>query len=136
MKVFLSTVEAWCRELVLKNPACLPSSLVQMHLKVLDNISGSRRVVDMAKELAGTLVDMPYDQRSALDESLVQKFGFGLDFFMDKRLVKLRAVLSRGKIATESEFRLLDEFVSDVESPEAVRVVAEDILAAYYLDKS
>ena len=84
-------------------------------------------MVEMCEDLAA-------DQVAALDARLAGDGLPTLSEMRDRRYRSLLTVLSRGRIESDDEFRLVNSFVSDVDSPhlsEPTRAKASRLLGAY-----
>jgi hypothetical protein len=91
----------------------------------------ARDLVEMREDLAG-------EQLAGLDARLARAGVPTLSLMRDRRYRSLLAALSRGRIESDDEFRLVNGFVSDVEpdhlSPEA-RAKANALLGVYESDR-
>jgi hypothetical protein len=67
-------------------------------------LSGLRQAVDDELEMAA---DLDGERFRRLDSELREKCGVSLDSLMSKRLAKISAIVSRGKITTDTQFRML-----------------------------
>ena len=84
-------------------------------------------MVEMCEALAA-------NQVAALDDRLARDGLPTLSQMRDRRYRSLLTVLSRGRIESDDEFRLVNGFVSDVDSPHlsgAARAKANALLGAY-----
>lgn len=128
----LRILEEWCQDAItiLSSTDSIPR-IVELRRKAVTHFSGSRKLYEIADDIAESLNDLPQEARDEAQNELVARYGFGFDFFVDKRLKKIQAILKRGRIGNESEFRALSEFVSDMSVDEALVADAEKILEAY-----
>lgn len=87
----------------------------------------SRDMVEMCEDLAA-------DRVSALDARLANEGLPTLTQMRDRRYRNLLAILTRGHIKSDDEFRLVNGFVADMESPRLSddnRTKANALLVAY-----
>ena len=124
------------RGFILEIMSLLPHSEETLHpVRATRSLSGlrqaSRDMVEMCQDLAD-------DQVAALDARLASKGLPTLTHMRDRRYRSMLAILSRGRIKSDEEFRLLNSFVSDVDSPhlsEANRTRAETLLGEYEFNR-
>ena len=67
-------------------------------------LSGLREAINDDLEMAA---DLDGERFRRLDSELRDKCGVSLDSLMSKRLTKISVIVSRGKITTDAQFRLL-----------------------------
>jgi hypothetical protein len=67
-------------------------------------LSGLREAINDDLEMAA---DLDGERFRRLDSELRDKCGISLDSLMSKRLQKISTIVSRGKITTDTQFRLL-----------------------------
>ena len=67
-------------------------------------LSGLREGINDDLEMAADLDGARFRR---LDSELLEKCGVSLDSLMSKRLAKISAIVSRGKITTDAQFRML-----------------------------
>ena len=87
----------------------------------------ARNMVEMCEDLAA-------EQAAALDARLARDGLPTLSQMRNRRYRRLLTVLSRGRIESDDEFRLVNGFVSDVDSPylsDPARAKANALLGAY-----
>jgi hypothetical protein len=93
-----------------------------------------RGLREAAHDMVEMCEDLAADQVSALDARLARDGLPTLSEMRDRRYRSLLTVLSRGRIESDDEFRLVNSCVSDVESTHlsgSTRAKASELLGAY-----
>ncbi|HGM6770454.1 hypothetical protein U4I66_08725 [Stenotrophomonas maltophilia] len=128
----LEVLEKWCQDgiTMLSAPGDVPH-VVELRRKTVAHFSRSPKLYELAKDIAEGLNDLPEDSRRAAKDYLISAYGFSFEFFMDRKLAKVREILKRGKIRSAAEFRALSDFAADVEVEEGLARDAELLLASY-----
>jgi hypothetical protein len=97
-----------------------------------------RGLREAARDMVEMCVDLEGEQLAALDARLARAGLPTLSLMRDRRYRSLLTVLSRGRIESDDEFRVVSGFASDVEpghlSPDA-RAKANALLGAYESDR-
>jgi len=110
----------------------MPSS--EESLEPIRATTSLRGLREAARDMVEMCEDLAADQVAALDARLERDGLPTLSRMRDRRYWSLLAVLSRGRIRSDDEFRLLNSFVSDVDSPHLrgpARAKASAMLGAY-----
>ncbi|MCO7397443.1 hypothetical protein NJH49_10655 [Stenotrophomonas maltophilia] len=128
----LEVLEKWCQDgiTMLSSPEDIPH-LVELRRKLVTHFSRSPKLYELASDISEDLSDLPEDARRIAREYLISTYGFSFEFFMDRKLAKVREILKRGKIRSAAEFRALSDFAADVEVEEGLARDAELLLASY-----
>lgn len=93
-----------------------------------------RGLREAARDMVEMCEDLAANQVAALDARLARDGLPTLSEMRDRRYRNLLTVLSRGRIESDDEFRLVNSFVSDVDSPHLsgpARAKANALLGAY-----
>jgi len=93
-----------------------------------------RGLREAARDMVEMCEDLAADQATALDARLSREGLPTLSQMRDRRYRSLLTVLSRGRIESDDEFRLVNSFVFDVDSPHlsgAARAKANALLGEY-----
>lgn len=85
----------------------------------------------MAADIAEDLNDLARDSQRAVREHLLANYGVRFEFFIDKKLAKVRKVFARGRIVGEKDFRLLPDFSADTSNDEFLTSAADSLLEEY-----
>jgi len=93
-----------------------------------------RGLREAARDMVEMCQDLASDQVAALDARLARDAFPTLSQMRDRRYRSLLTVLSRGRIESADEFRLVSSFVSDADSPHLsspTRARIDALLRAY-----
>ncbi|MBH1620911.1 hypothetical protein I5U23_23570, partial [Stenotrophomonas maltophilia] len=112
----LEKLEKWCQDgiTMLSSPNDIPR-LVELRRKTVTHFARSRKLYEVAADIADGLNDLPEDARKIAREYLLSTYGFSFEFFMDRGSAKVRAILKRGRVRNKAEFRALSDFLTDNE---------------------
>ena len=100
-------------------------------VRTTTSLSGLR---EAARDAIGFCEEMKFDEVRALDLILARRGLPTLSEMRDRRYQELLRILSRGRIVSADEARLVNSLVSDVDSTvvsRQSRVAAEQLLAHY-----
>ena len=109
-------------------------SASQSALEPLRTTRSLRGLREAARDMVEMCEDLRIDQVEALDERLAWEGLPTLSLMRDSRHRSFLNVLSRGRIESDEEFRLINSYVSDVDSPhlsEEARAKANALLSEY-----
>ena len=93
-----------------------------------------RGLREAARDMVEMCQDLTADQVAAFDLRLVDDGLPTLTQMRDRRYRSLLAILSRGRIRSDDEYRLVNSFVSDIDAPHLspdARSKANVLLASY-----
>jgi hypothetical protein len=107
------TIGNWCVDAHSVTAAELPERIAEMVLETIARHTGKPAIVEIAKDLAEGLNDLPERQRSAANEALRAKYGFGFDYFIKGERLRLVKIIARGKVRNEKEHRAILDALSD-----------------------
>ena len=112
----------------------LQAAFSEEALQPIRSTRSLRGLRDAARDMVEMCEDLSSDRVAALDARLAREGLPTLSLMRNRRYQSLLAVLSRGQIRSDDEFRLVTGFASDLEaahlSSEA-RAKANALLAAY-----
>jgi hypothetical protein len=103
----------WCIDAHGITASELPDSIAKLRLTTIATHAGKASIVQIAKDLAEGLSDLPTPQRLAAQEALRSKHGFGFDYFIQREQLRLVKIVARGKIRNETEHRAVLDALSD-----------------------
>jgi hypothetical protein len=95
----------------------LQISTSEWALEPLRTTTSVRGLCEAARDMVEMCEDLPADQVAALDARLVREGLPTLSLMRDARYRDFLRVLSRGRIESAEEFRLVNSYISDVDSP-------------------
>ena len=107
-------------------------------LEPIRTTSSLRGLREVARDMVEMCEGLSPDQVAALDARLAKNGLPTLSLMRDRRVRSLLAVLSRGRIQSDEEFRLVHGVASDVDSPHlsaVLRAKANALLGAYESDR-
>ncbi len=131
-KIDLRMLEDWCQDArTILGATGVPENIIRMQRATIARNSGQTSLFGIAEDCAVGLGDLPCGARQKARIWLLEKHGLDFNFFLEKKLAKIKAVLKRGKIRNETEFRDMSEFVTDTSQPEAILGAVESLLADY-----
>ena len=108
-----ATIGNWCLHAHGILASDLSAKLAQMRLEIISRHAGKPTIVDVAKDLAEGLSELPEQRRSAAQVELRAQHGFGYDYFNDLKLLRLAKILARGKVRGEREHMAVIDALSD-----------------------
>jgi hypothetical protein len=128
----LKILEAWCHDAItILGATGVPEQIIKMQHDTIARHSGKPTLYVIADDCALRIGDLPNATREVVRNALLNKHGLDFKFFLDKKLKKIKAVLKRGKIKNEDEFRDLSEFATDTTQSGALLDSIEFLLAGY-----
>ncbi len=101
------TIGHWCIDAHSITAPELPERIAALRLELIVQHAGRPAIVEIAKDLAEGLNDLPADERSAAQEFLLSKHGFGFDYFIKSDLLRLAKIIARGKVRNEKKHRAI-----------------------------
>jgi len=128
----LTELERWCQDAItiLTDPDDIPR-LIELRRETVRQVAQSPKLYEVAADIADDLNDLAPDAQRVVREYLLANYGFSFEFFVDRKLAKLRKVLARGRVVGEKEFRLLSDFAADTSNDEALTSAADSLLEEY-----
>lgn len=128
----LENLEKWCQDgiTMLSSPDDIPR-LVELRRMTVAHFARSRKLYEVAADIADGLNDLPGDARKIAREYLLSTYGFSFEFFVDKGAAKVRSILKRGRVRNAVEFRELSDFSADTTNAAGLVLDAEKLLADY-----
>jgi hypothetical protein len=135
-KLDLKILEAWCYDAVsLLGSTGVKQTIIDMQLATITRHSGKVSLYLIADDCALRISDQPAPVRDYMRKALLEKHGLDVNFFLDKKLKKIKAVIKRGKIKNEMEYRDLSDFATENTQSETLLNSVEELLALYDTDK-
>ena len=125
------TIGDWCVDAHSVTAAELPERIAEMVLDTIARHTGKATIIEVAKVLAEGLNDLPERQRSAANEVLRAKYGFGFDYFIKGELLRLAKIVARGKVRNEKEHRAVLDALSDTTLDPQLASQLQHLLAAH-----
>lgn len=126
------SLEQWCLDVIASFAEDgMPESVCNLQREAVRRFSGTQKLVEIAFELSDIMDDLSGEQRRQAQSKLYNSYGFGFEEFLVARRNKLSAVLKRGKIRNENEYRLALKFASDVDNDGRVATEVEALIASY-----
>ena len=107
-------------------------------LEPLRSTRSVRGLRDAARDMVEMCQDLGPDQVAALDTRLARVGLPTLTLMRDRRYRELLEVLSRGRIRSDEEFRLVNGFVSELDTPDlslSARHAAEALMRAFEFER-
>ncbi|WP_353086921.1 hypothetical protein [Stenotrophomonas sp.] len=125
-------LEQWCLDVI----ACfaeggMPESVCNLFRKAVLRFSGTKKLVDIAFELADLMDGLSGEERRQAQSMLYNSHGFGFEEFLAARKGKRLGVIKCGKLRNESEYRLALNFTSDVDNDLGVAAEVAALIATY-----
>ncbi len=132
MTMTLGNLAHWCQDAItiLTAPDDIPH-LVELRRETVRQFADSPKLYEVAADIAEDLNDLAPVSQRAVREYLLANYGFSFDFFVDRKLAKVRSVLARGKIAGQDQFRFLSDFAADTSNDEALASAADSLLEEF-----
>jgi hypothetical protein len=128
----LKMLEAWCNDAVtLLGSTGVKQVIIDMQLATITRHSGKPALYAIAEDCAEGIGDQPAPVHDYMRKALLDKHGLDVNFFLDKKLKKIKAVIKRGKIKSETEYRDLSDFATDNTQSETLLNSVEELLAIY-----
>lgn len=128
----LTELERWCQDAItiLIDHGDIPR-LVELRRETVRQLAESPELYGVASDIADDLNDLAPEAQRAVREYLLVNHGFSFEFFVDRKLAKVRKVFSRGRVVGEEEFRLLSDFAADTSNEEALTSAADCLLEKF-----
>lgn len=132
MTMTLGNLERWFQDAItiLAAPDDIPH-LIELRRETVRQFADSPKLYEVAADIAEVLNDLAPVSQRAVREYLLANYGFSFEFFVDRKLAKVRKVLARGKIVGKEELRLLSDFTADTSNDEALASVADSLLEEF-----
>lgn len=112
--VNLEMIESWCQDaLTLLPTPDLPESIAELRRATIRRHSGTNLLYRIAEDLAEGLSDLPLKEREMADRALKNKYGFSHEIFTDKKVKWVSAIMKKGKISNDDEFREVSNLASN-----------------------
>lgn len=128
----LEKLEAWCQDAITLLPTPeLPPSFTEQRRETVRRHSRTKALYQIVEDLAEGISELPLREREHANQTLKEKYGFGHEIFTEKKLKRLRAIIRKGKISTDDEFRDLSALASDGEIGEELKLLIEKLLFDY-----
>jgi hypothetical protein len=126
-----TSIGNWCIDAHGITASELPDSIAKLRLTTIVRHAGKAPIIQIAKDLAEGLNDLPASQRLAAQETLRSKHGFGFDYFIQKEQLRLAKIAARGKIRNEAEHRAILDALSDTTLDSSLALQLERLLASH-----
>jgi len=126
-----TSIGNWCIDAHGITAPELPDSIAKLQLTAIVRHAGKASIIQIAKDLAEGLNDLPTSQRLAAQETLRSKHGFGFDYFIQREQVRLAKILARGKIRDEAEYRAVLDALSDTTLDSSLALQLERLLTSH-----
>jgi hypothetical protein len=99
----------------------------------------ARKIDSVYSDLLDWCRGLPASDRHSVSELLQSTIGVPLDFFDSKRLERIAAILRRGHLRSDDEWRFIEERIqelSEAPAPDEEVKRLDELLAAYEAKKS
>jgi hypothetical protein len=126
-----TSIGNWCVDAHAVTAADLSERIAQLQLATIIKHIGKPAIVQIARDLAVGLNDLPASQRSAAQEALRSKHGFGFDYFIKNGQLRLAKIVARGKVRTENEHRAILDALSDTSLDVSLGAQLQELLVSY-----
>lgn len=127
---------SWCQDAIsILASTGVPDKIVGMQRTAVVKLAGSPALYSIADSLAEGLSHLPDEERVDASKVLIERHGFDFNLFVDRNMRKVCAVLRRGSIKNDSEFRVLADFSSDTIHDRMIVDLADGLLASYQTSK-
>jgi len=119
----------WCIDAHGITASELPEHISQLILATIAKHTGKPAIVQIAQDLSEGLNDLPTSRRSAAQDFLYSKHGFGFDYFIKRDQLRLAKIIARGKLRSEKEHRFVLDALSDTTLDHSLALQLEELLA-------
>jgi len=128
---------AWCHQVIDDSRGDVPDSVLLLLGEAVDSAHDMRSLMRLAEDLAKSCEGLTQFEFDRLDKKLRGQYGYGLRFFLNKTMKKIKTIISRGNIANDAEFRSVEQFIADNGNyfGEAVVESMNKMLVAYQAGK-
>lgn len=125
-------IAEWCRTAVaLLRAAGLSSNSAEGTIEAVERHSDSRGIYEIAEDLAEGISHLPPKIRHIAQDALIKEHGFGYDYFIDAKMKQVRAVVARGRIRNEREYRVFLDIAGDITFNASLRDDLRRVIAEY-----
>ena len=126
-----TAIGAWCIDAHNVTAADLPENVARLRLATITAYIGKPSIIGIAKDLSEGLDFLPDRDRSAAQDFLRSKHGFGFDYFIASGQLKLAKIIARGIVRNENEHRMIVDALSDTTIDSTMAAQLERVLATH-----
>ena len=126
-----TSIGNWCIDAHGITASELPERIAHLRLETIAKYIGKPAIVEIALDLAEGLNDLPTSRRSAAQEFLTSRHGFGFDYFIKRDQLRLAKIIARGKVRNEKEHRALLDALSDTTLDRSLAAHLEALLSSH-----
>lgn len=106
-------ISAWCEDAHRFLADDLSPQIAAMVAATIRLNSGKAAIVEVASDLAEGLSGLPQSLRELANEQLIERHGFGFEYFTRRGQKSLLRIVGRGVLRTEKEHRAALDALSD-----------------------
>jgi hypothetical protein len=126
-----TSIGNWCIDAHSITASELSERIAQVRLETIAKYAGKPPIVEIAKDLAEGLNDLTGSKRSAAQEFLTSRHGFGFDYFIKRDQLRLAKIIARGKVRNEKEHRAILDALSDTTLDRLLAAQLEALLVSH-----
>jgi hypothetical protein len=126
-----TSIGNWCIDAHSITASELSERIAQVRLEMIAKYAGKPPIVEIAKDLAEGLNDLTGSKRSAAQEFLTSRHGFGFDYFIKRDQLRLAKIIARGKVRNEKEHRAILDALSDTTLDRLLAAQLEALLVSH-----